>query len=339
MSIEISGNPPEAPLQVEIPAAPTMELPGPTSSTTDTPDAPPVPESALDVEQGAEAPNTLPETTVPDSALDVEQSAAPDQPADLPETPESALPIDSGTDPATTVDETRALPPEQGEYPGATGPTENLDADATENPVDDTTVPNARVETDQSDTPPESQVDELPAATEVEEPRGEPSGEQTTHAEPETPERRESPLGKAGEHPDRTLSPAEHEARKQAGLARSRELIGKHNWANSKYAGEVYHDKLPQDLKDKYPDGVEFSYEGFPIFDKYATHTAVLSGGFGESRDDDFKNANQIAGLTETPATHTWHHKEDGKTLVLVDRELHAQVRHWGGVAITKILG
>ena len=120
---------------------------------------------------------------------------------------------------------------------------------------------------------------------------------------------------------------------------KSKEVIG---WQNIELISDrpfkVWIDELNQ-LKDKYPDGVEFSYEGFPIFDKYATHTAVLSDGFGESRDDDFKNANQIAGLTETPATHTWHHKEDGKTLVLVDRELHAQVRHWGGVAITKILG
>jgi hypothetical protein len=28
----------------------------------------------------------------------------------------------------------------------------------------------------------------------------------------------------------------------------------------------------------------------------------------------------------------TWHHKEDGRTMLLVDRELHAAVRHWGGV-------
>lgn len=339
MSIEIDGSPPDSPLPLEIPAAPTLEQPGPASSTPDTSDVPPVAESALEVEGSAEAPTALPETPVPDSALDAEQPAAPDQPAGLPEAPESALPIDNQTDAATTVDDTPAPLPEQGELSEATAATENLDADATANPVDDPEATAAQVDADQSDTSLDSQVDEPPATTQVDEPRDDLSGDETAPTDPETPERRESPLGKTGEHPDRTLSPAEHEARKQAGLARSRELIGKENWANSKYAGEVYYEKLPQDLKDKYPDGVEFSYEGFPIFDKYATHTAVLSNGFGESRDDDFKNANQLAGLTETPSTHTWHHKEDGKTLVLVDRELHAQVRHWGGVAITKILG
>jgi hypothetical protein len=337
MSIEIGGSPPEAPLSVEVPAAATVELPGPTSSSADTPDVPPVPESALEVEQIAEAPNTLPEDPVPDSALDLEQPADPDQPAALPETPESALLIASETDPAA-VDETPALLPEQIEHPDVAAPTEQLNADASENPVDDPEAPAAQVETDQSDIPPDFEIDEPPATTDADEPRNEPSGGETTQADPETPERRESPLGKASEHPDRTLSPAEHEARKQAGLARSRELIGKQNWANSKYAGEKFYDALPQELQEKFPDGVDFSYEGFPIFDPHATHTVEFPDGFGASRDDDFSKANKEAGFADTPADQTWHHKEDGTTLLLVDAQLHGAVRHWGGVKITKLL-
>lgn len=103
-------------------------------------------------------------------------------------------------------------------------------------------------------------------------------------------------------------------------------------------AGERYYDRLPDELKQKYPHGVRFSYEGFPIFDDYAEKTVILEEGFGERREADFAKANQRAGLAKTPKYKTWHHKEDGVTLILVDEELHDAVRHWGGVVITRRL-
>jgi hypothetical protein len=146
-------------------------------------------------------------------------------------------------------------------------------------------------------------------------------------------------LGSRHEWPDDSLTPEQGTARIEAGLARARKVIGRERWSNSTMAGKVYFDRLSDDLKGRYPDGVRFSYEGFPIFDPHATKTVTLKEGFGPSRTSDFKKANQISGLSKTPDGYTWHHKEDGHTLLLVDKDLHRDVRHWGGVSISKALG
>jgi A nuclease of the HNH/ENDO VII superfamily with conserved WHH len=163
------------------------------------------------------------------------------------------------------------------------------------------------------------------------------AGDQTpgaaTSADP-----RASPLGTTSARPDPSLSPDQHQARIATGLARARAVLGRQNWANSRLAGERYYDRLPDQLKEKYPDGVLFTYEGFPIFDEYAEQTVILQTGFAGRRDIDEAKANRLCGYLDTPPGKTWHHKEDGKTLILVDRELHDAVRHWGGVVITKAL-
>ncbi len=49
--------------------------------------------------------------------------------------------------------------------------------------------------------------------------------------------------------------------------------------------------------------------------------------------------ANKSAGLLKTPEGMTWHHHDDGETMMLVDEKLHDAVRHTGGDAITRSTG
>ncbi|PLR86520.1 hypothetical protein CVD25_03360 [Bacillus canaveralius] len=100
---------------------------------------------------------------------------------------------------------------------------------------------------------------------------------------------------------------------------------------NKKYAGEVY--KLSGDLGKKYPEGVKFSKDGFPGFSPYSKAKLEIEGLIGDHYYD-FKKANEVLGLKNTPAGYTWHHVEDGKTMMLVPSEIHGAVRHTGGASL-----
>jgi hypothetical protein len=106
---------------------------------------------------------------------------------------------------------------------------------------------------------------------------------------------------------------------------------------NYKYAGKVYFDALPKDLKAKYPHGVPFTGTGYPDFSRYALKKVEI--GVTGKNWIDFPAADRAAGYVKRPEGHTWHHHHDGKTMVLVPEDIHAVVRHTGGVAITKELG
>ena len=58
------------------------------------------------------------------------------------------------------------------------------------------------------------------------------------------------------------------------------------------------------------------------------------------NRTTDFTDADrelfQKTGRVRDPATETWHHNEDGKTMQLMDRNTHAKFTHSGGVAKLK---
>ncbi|WP_442961226.1 HNH endonuclease signature motif containing protein, partial [Pseudogracilibacillus sp. SO30301A] len=41
-------------------------------------------------------------------------------------------------------------------------------------------------------------------------------------------------------------------------------------------------------------------------------------------------------GLKSTPSGYTWHHVEDGRTLMLVLTDLYQAVRHTGGAALIR---
>lgn len=103
-------------------------------------------------------------------------------------------------------------------------------------------------------------------------------------------------------------------------------------------------------LNNKYPNGVTFSTEGFPIFSPYRyVHNGVpvevdigalhpnppsgVSGSNGSSLD--FKAADdlmkQIDPNWKKPAGYTWHHIENSTRLELVPSDIHQAVRHSGG--------
>lgn len=105
---------------------------------------------------------------------------------------------------------------------------------------------------------------------------------------------------------------------------------------NSKYAGKNYPaSKLPPKLRSKYPNGVNFTKDGYPDFSPYAQKSVPVEGLKGNTGSD-FTRANKAAGLKRTPEGYTWHHHQDGKTMQLVPTDLHDAVRHTGGASILR---
>jgi hypothetical protein len=104
---------------------------------------------------------------------------------------------------------------------------------------------------------------------------------------------------------------------------------------NHEYAGKAFPaEKLPAEYRKK---GLRFSKQGHPDFEPHALE--LPNGGkrvqieYTGNRSADFKAANKAAGLAETPRYHTWHHLEDGKSMMLVPTKLHDAVKHSGGVS------
>jgi len=86
--------------------------------------------------------------------------------------------------------------------------------------------------------------------------------------------------------------------------------------------------------------GVPFTKDGYPDFSNY-----LYKGSKGKSEvklekftshPDDEMIANKLAGFKETPEGYTWHHKEDGTTMQLVEEFAHKKTGHTGGNAIYK---
>lgn len=121
---------------------------------------------------------------------------------------------------------------------------------------------------------------------------------------------------------------------------------------NSEYAGKDYKFKKGTELEKKYPDGVHFSKDGYPEFERYAAkkvsfdlpskeslaNGTCLTGNYNH----DFAMANKAAGFgnypNSTPKGWTWHHSEDMKTLYLIPQDLHRAIRHTGGASLIKAL-
>jgi hypothetical protein len=56
-------------------------------------------------------------------------------------------------------------------------------------------------------------------------------------------------------------------------------------------------------------------------------------------RDKDYKLADKAAGSTEKKRQeefYTWHHHQDGKTMQLIKRDVHAEFFHTGGISGTR---
>ena len=117
---------------------------------------------------------------------------------------------------------------------------------------------------------------------------------------------------------------------------------------NSKYAGQRFplEERYPE-VAARYPNSVEFDEKGFPDFSPYAVETVELArlpgevretsnGGFTWHRDPDFAEADAKTGWTDKrreEAGLLWHHHQDGKTMLLVPKDLHEKVGHTGGAA------
>jgi hypothetical protein len=87
---------------------------------------------------------------------------------------------------------------------------------------------------------------------------------------------------------------------------------------------------------DGYPDFSEYYHPTVkPVEIKFASPT---------NRPADYKAANLEAGLSKdsdppviksnkSPAGYTWHHHQDGKTMILGEEKVHAEFTHSGGVS------
>ncbi|MEI6187627.1 MAG: HNH endonuclease, partial [Alphaproteobacteria bacterium] len=118
--------------------------------------------------------------------------------------------------------------------------------------------------------------------------------------------------------------------------------VGSNYPRNAKYAEKVYlPEDLPEsiktrypDIKIKYPDGVKYDAKGYPDFTPYTTHTVKLDKFV--NYNDDFRDANKLAGLKTEPKGYTWHHHQDRTTMQLVPEDLHSAFQHTGGMSTNK---
>ncbi|MBC3930030.1 HNH endonuclease, partial [Undibacterium sp. CY21W] len=92
---------------------------------------------------------------------------------------------------------------------------------------------------------------------------------------------------------------------------------------NSRYAGEAH------------PSGIEFNKQGFPDFGSVSKAQVRIDGLTGNYAKD-AALANKAVGLSKTPSDYVWHHVEDGRTMQLVPKDVHNEVRHTGGAAVIR---
>jgi len=89
---------------------------------------------------------------------------------------------------------------------------------------------------------------------------------------------------------------------------------------------------------------VTYSKEGYPDFSPYAhpDHPNPVKINMTGNNASDFAQANKAIGLSgsKPPKGYTWHHMEDGKSMLLVRRDVHdctlGGFAHTGGASIVK---
>jgi hypothetical protein len=82
--------------------------------------------------------------------------------------------------------------------------------------------------------------------------------------------------------------------------------------------------------------GVPFDSHGFPDFRAAGVVKKEVKIKFSGDRQKDYAAANKEAHIPETPDGHLWHHHQDGTTLQLVPKKLHADTGHTGGHSLGK---
>lgn len=107
---------------------------------------------------------------------------------------------------------------------------------------------------------------------------------------------------------------------------------------NISYAGcimEPHANSNPAYIKSKYGN-IYMSSQGFPIFDDYAIARIEFSDLVGDDGID-IARANLVHHGTQSSIPgYTWHHLEDGKTLILIPTDLHEAYRHTGGASLIR---
>jgi hypothetical protein len=101
-------------------------------------------------------------------------------------------------------------------------------------------------------------------------------------------------------------------------------------WAGRRYNGHMW----TRELQRKYPNGVRFDAQGYPVFGPYARAAVRFRSRRGYNGDaTDVAPANRAAGFRETPNGWVWHHHQDGFRMQLIPRDLHDAIRHAGAAA------
>lgn len=86
---------------------------------------------------------------------------------------------------------------------------------------------------------------------------------------------------------------------------------------------------VAEPLQERYPAGVDYTETGHPDLGRYASKTVELRQGFDRpDRAEVDDRVNVIFGWEDTPEGKTWHKSGDGRTVWLVDTELHEQYGH-----------
>ena len=106
---------------------------------------------------------------------------------------------------------------------------------------------------------------------------------------------------------------------------------------NLKYAGGVMVPAVddPNYILNKYGQ-IKMSRYGFAVFDEHSIARVVIDDLTGDE-DIDLALANmKHHGTKQSIPGYTWHHLEDGKTLILIPTELHDAYKHTGGAALIR---
>jgi len=86
------------------------------------------------------------------------------------------------------------------------------------------------------------------------------------------------------------------------------------------------------------PVGRQVHEAGVPGLQPWAKAKAQIKNLTGKY-DVDAAMANKAVGLKSTPENMVWHHVEDGRTMLLVQRDIHQAARHTGGAAVIRAGG
>ena len=87
-------------------------------------------------------------------------------------------------------------------------------------------------------------------------------------------------------------------------------------------------------IRKKYGE-IYMNKSGFPVFDKYSIARVVVDNLTGKGKDISLANK-MFYGSGGKLGGYTWHHLEDGRTLILIPTELHEAYRHTGGASLLR---